>query len=60
MQAWLRAAGLTAEAFPPAAEEEEEDEVLARARRLVAATRAAPVDVLVDERKREAEGGGRI
>ena len=55
LQAWLQAAGLTRpEAFPPAAEEEqEEDEVLARARRLVAATRAAPVDVLVDEEERE-------
>ena len=57
LQAWLQAAGLTRpEAFPPAAEEEqEEDEVLARARRLVAATRAAPVDVLVDEEEREGE-----
>ena len=55
LQAWRQAAGLTRpEAFPPAAEEEqEEDEVLARARRLGAATRAAPGDVLVDEEEGE-------
>ena len=52
----LQAAGLTRPEAPPAAEEEqeEEDEVLAGAA-LVAATRAAPVDVLVDEEEREGE-----